>query len=143
MATFRPSLPGLALGTAFALVLGGAGSFLSSPWSTQLDVASLTPILTFGAIGFAFGYVAAERIRLGWIVWLLTVPGVAAFTWTASSRCDATTPGDDCGVVSMLLFGWLVPWAVGIVLLSVATVTRKRSRLARSPARGASPRRSR
>lgn len=60
--------------------------------------------------------------RAAWVVWLLTLPAVFAFAWVAVESCMATTPGGDCGIVYMLPAGWLVPWAIGVVLLAMATV---------------------
>jgi hypothetical protein len=32
-------------------------------------------------------------------------------------RCIATTPTEECGIVYMLPVGWLLPWAIGVIVL--------------------------
>jgi hypothetical protein len=123
-------MPRLALvgGVAFACVLGGVGLFWSSPWSQAEVVGSLGPILIGATVGFAFGYVGAEHLRLAWAVWLLSLAGVGALVWWTIQRCLATTPGDDCGIAGLLFFAWLVPWSIGVALLLGLTVAQGRTR---------------
>lgn len=115
------------LGLAFAILLGAAGSYLSSPWSTSLTIETLAPIVVTGAIGFAYGLLAAMKPRLGWIVWLLTLPAIAVLVWAAIGRCETTTPGDDCGILAIIAVGWLVPWSIGILVLRTFAILTSRA----------------
>ena len=67
---------------------------------------------------------ADRRLGLGWVVWLITLPAVALLVQARVDQCLATTPGDDCTIVWLLFFGWLVPWGIGIVVLAAITLTR-------------------
>lgn len=109
------------LGIAFAILVGAACSFFGSPWSTAWDWPVVWPIIAGGAVGFAFGLLAAQMPRVGWIVWLLTLPGVVAWAWFGIGQCNAQPVHDDCELAWILPLGWLVPWAIGIGLLALAT----------------------
>jgi hypothetical protein len=61
------------------------------------------------------------KLAAAWIAWLSTMPALMLLMWLAMERCMATTPEDDCGVVFMLPAGWLLPWAIGLGLLALAT----------------------
>lgn len=117
----------VALGVAFAMLLSVVGAFLSSPWSAGYNLATLLPIAAGATVGFGFGFIAAARIRLGWLVWLLTLPSIGALVWMFAQRCESSTPGDDCGILALLVLAWLAPWVVGLVLLGVATVLLRRA----------------
>jgi hypothetical protein len=117
------------LGCAFAIVLGASFSFLTSPWSTaELTWDVLWPIALGAVIGFGFGGLAAVAPRLGWIVWLLTVPVMAGAIWFGTEQCLASTPDEECGIVWMLFFGWLVPWTFGIAVLAAFSLLANRGR---------------
>jgi hypothetical protein len=51
------------------------------------------------------------------VAWLLTVPVGFALAWVSVERCIATTPTEECGIVYMLPVGWLLPWAIGVIVL--------------------------
>lgn len=61
-----------------------------------------------------------------WVVWLATLPAVAAFAWVSVEACMASTPGDDCGIVYMIPAAWLVPWLIGVAVLALGTVLFRR-----------------
>ncbi len=63
-----------------------------------------------------------RRLVIGWIAWLLTAPVIALLVQLAVDQCLATTPGDDCTITWLLFFYWLVPWAIGIAVLTVVTL---------------------
>jgi hypothetical protein len=63
-----------------------------------------------------------RRMTAAWVAWLLTLPAVFVFAWVAVERCMATTLDDDCGVVYMLPVGWLLPWAIGVIVLGFGIV---------------------
>lgn len=111
------------LGVAFAVILGASFSFLTSPWSmADLTLEIVMPIVVGAAVGFAFGLVAAWKPRLAWVIWPLTVPAMAGVIWAGVERCQATTPGDDCSIAWIIVFGWLVPWSIGTVVLGTSSV---------------------
>jgi hypothetical protein len=117
------------LGLAFAIVLGASFSFLTSPWSTaELTWDVVWPIVVGAALGFGFGLLAAWKPRLGWAVWLLTVPAMAGLMWIGTEQCLANTPDEECGIVWMIFFGWLVPWSIGILVLGTFSFRAGRER---------------
>lgn len=108
------------LGLAFAVLVGGACSFFGSPWSTAWEWRFVWPMVAGAAGGFVFGFIAARMRRAGWVVWLLTLPGVATWTWFGIEQCKSQPIHDDCELAWVLPLGWLVPWVIGIVLLAVS-----------------------
>lgn len=122
-------VPGRAvlMAIAFAILVGASCSFLGSPWSTAWNWASAWPMVAGGAVGLLFGLLAARMRRVGWILWLLTLPGVAVWTWFEVDRCATQPVYDDCGIAWIVPLGWLAPWAIGIGLLALATLVSRRA----------------
>lgn len=61
-------------------------------------------------------------LRVVGILWLLTLPALAALAWVSVDRCMASTPYDDCGIVWMIPAAWFVPWLIGIGVLAFAAL---------------------
>ncbi len=65
---------------------------------------------------------AAWLLSAGWVLWLLALPAFALWIQTAVDHGLATTPGDDCTIAWMVFFWALVPWLIGILVLSAISL---------------------